>query len=111
VVAVGLVPDGGACEELVVFAERARGDTSPDLEERVRAKVISRTGLVPASVRLLTAGTLPRTSSGKLRRGETRRLHQLGALRKPAPAGIPRLTLAMLRSALGFARSRRHVGR
>ena len=111
VVAVGLVPDGGEGEELVVFAERARGDASPDLEERVRSRVISRTGLVPASVRLVPAGTLPRTSSGKLRRAETCRLHLLGALRPPARAGLPRLTLAMLRSALGFARSRRHVGR
>jgi acyl-CoA synthetase (AMP-forming)/AMP-acid ligase II len=110
VVAVGLVPDGGAGEELVVFAERARGDRSQDLEERVRSRVVSRTGLVPASVRVLPPGTLPRTSSGKLRRAETRRLHQLGALRGPARVGLPRLTLAMLRSALGFARSRRRVG-
>jgi acyl-CoA synthetase (AMP-forming)/AMP-acid ligase II len=111
VVAVGLVPDGGHAEELVVFAERARGDRSPDLEERVRSRVVARTGLVPAEVRVLAAGTLPRTSSGKLRRTETRRLHQLGALRRPAGAGLPRLTLAMLRSALGFARSRRRVRR
>jgi acyl-CoA synthetase (AMP-forming)/AMP-acid ligase II len=111
VVAVGFVPDGGQGEELFVFAERARGDRSPDLEERVKSRVVARTGLVPAAVRVLPAGTLPRTSSGKLRRAETRRLHQLGALRKPARVGIPRLTLAMLRSALGFARARRHVGR
>jgi acyl-CoA synthetase (AMP-forming)/AMP-acid ligase II len=111
VVAVGVVPEGGQGEELFVFAERARGDRSPDLEERVRSRVISRTGLMPAAVRVLPPGALPRTSSGKLRRAETRRLHQLGALRGPARAGVAGLTVAMLRSALGFARARRHVGR
>jgi acyl-CoA synthetase (AMP-forming)/AMP-acid ligase II len=111
VVAVGLAPDGGQGEELFVFAERARGDRSLDLEERVRSRVISRTGLVPAAVRVLPAGALPRTSSGKLRRAETRRLHQLGELRGPGRADLPRLTLAMLRSALGFARARQRAGR
>jgi hypothetical protein len=59
---------------------------------------------------VLEPGTLPRTSSGKLRRGETLRLHKAGELVPPAPVNALRLAGAVARSQLAFARLRRDGG-
>jgi acyl-CoA synthetase (AMP-forming)/AMP-acid ligase II len=69
--AVGVVREDGDGEELFVLVERSRrgkkaGDR--DLAEAVSKKVTERTGLVPGKVPVLEPGTLPRTSSGKIRR-------------------------------------------
>jgi len=66
-------------EELVLLVE---ADGSPDVE-RIRARVLEHTGVRPWGVQLLAPGTLPRTSSGKLRRGEALRQLQAGELRAP----------------------------
>jgi hypothetical protein len=55
---------------------------------------------------LLAPGTLPRTSSGKIRRGETLRLYRAGALAPPRRVSLPRLALEMWRSLRAFARAR-----
>ena len=51
--------------------------------EQIRARVTERTGIRPHEVHLLAPGTLPRTSSGKLRRGEALRQLQSGELKPP----------------------------
>ncbi len=74
VAAVSCVSDRG--EELWVLAERGFEDVSGDEEraiDEVRARVLARCGVDPA-VRLVGAGALPRTSSGKIRRQEAARL-------------------------------------
>ncbi|MGA8892103.1 MAG: AMP-binding protein, partial [Anaeromyxobacteraceae bacterium] len=79
-VALGFLPEGGDGEELLLLAERTR-DAGPDdelLERAIREAVLSRTGVRPHTVRLLAPGTLPRTSSGKMRRGEALRRFQAG---------------------------------
>ncbi|HTO97573.1 MAG TPA: fatty acyl-AMP ligase, partial [Myxococcales bacterium] len=81
--AVALPTEEG--EELVLLVE---ADGAADLEQ-IRARVTERTGIRPPAVRLLPPGTLPRTSSGKLRRGEALRQLQAGELRPP-----DRVTLA-----------------
>ena len=55
--------------------KRARGAGLPDgeLEQAIRRAVLDRTGVAPHTVALLPPGTLPRTSSGKLRRREALR--------------------------------------
>ncbi len=87
--AVGLVPEGGEGEELVVLVERTRrGRASEDAElaRAVSARISERTGLVAGRVLVLRSGTLPRTSSGKIRRSEARKQMLSGTLTPPKPA-------------------------
>jgi acyl-CoA synthetase (AMP-forming)/AMP-acid ligase II len=77
--AVGCVTESG--EELVLLVERTTVD--PSLGEKIRARLLERTGIRPDQVHLLAPGTLPRTSSGKLRRAEALRQHLQGSLRAP----------------------------
>jgi hypothetical protein len=60
---------------------------------------------------MLEPGTLPRTSSGKLRRGEARRLYLAGQLTPPRKTGPAQLSADLARSALAFARARLGRGR
>ena len=60
----------------------------------------------PHTVQLLAPGTLPRTSSGKLRRPEALRRWATGTLHPPARMTAMRLMGEILRSALALARAR-----
>jgi acyl-CoA synthetase (AMP-forming)/AMP-acid ligase II len=106
-VALGFVPPGGDGEELLLLVEITR-EAGTDLADRIRAAVAERTGVRPHTVQLLSAGTLPRTSSGKLRRSEALRRWATGTLQPPARVTAVRLVLEMLRSALALARARPH---
>ncbi len=109
-VAVGFVPEGEDGEQLLVLAERARGTGPPADDEgtveRIRRAVLSHTGIRPHTVRLLEPGTLPRTSSGKLRRNEALRRFLAGALDPPVRVGRLRVLIEVVRSALAFTRVR-----
>nr|WP_264062439.1 fatty acyl-AMP ligase [Mycobacterium montefiorense] len=68
-------PDGGSGEQLVVLAERAAGAGRTDLssiEDTVRAAISRNHQVRVADVRLVAAGTIPRTTSGKLARSACR---------------------------------------
>jgi acyl-CoA synthetase (AMP-forming)/AMP-acid ligase II len=69
------IPDGSAAEQLVVVAERAAGvgraDPGP-IEAAVRAAVSREHHLRVADLRLAAAGSIPRTTSGKLARSACR---------------------------------------
>ena len=110
-VALGFEPEpGDAAEALLVLAERARrepGARDGALEAAVRRAIVERTGIAPHTVRLLAPGTLPRTSSGKLRRAEALRRFQEGTLAPPARVTPLRMAVAAARSSLAFARARR----
>jgi acyl-CoA synthetase (AMP-forming)/AMP-acid ligase II len=105
-VAVGLDVDGD--ERLAILAERARAARDPDaaLEERVRRAVLERTAIAPDTVRILAPGTLPRTSSGKLRRQESLRRLLAGTLVPPRRASALKLAVAAARGELAYARAR-----
>ena len=81
-VAAFTVPrDGG--EQLVIIAERASGTARHDPQpaiESVGALVAERHGVAVADVRLLPAGGIPRTTSGKLARRACRAAYLDGAL-------------------------------
>jgi hypothetical protein len=62
--------------------------------------VTARTGLTPHTVQLLAPGSLPRTSSGKLRRQEALRRFQAGTLAPPRRIGAFGLALEVARSRL-----------
>jgi acyl-CoA synthetase (AMP-forming)/AMP-acid ligase II len=108
--AVGILSESADGEALLLLVERARTGACGDdeeLAERVRGHVNAVTGLRPDHVKILEPGTLPRTSSGKIRRSEARRRCLAGELHPPARIGAVRLAGAMMRSSLGFARARR----
>lgn len=99
-----------ASEELTVFVEHARDASRQDRERLPKAvaeEVLAGVGLAPDRVEILAPGTLPRTSSGKLRRGETVRRVRAGTLEPPTPVSPLRLGAAMVRSGLAFVRAGR----
>jgi acyl-CoA synthetase (AMP-forming)/AMP-acid ligase II len=107
VAALGLPGADGGEEVLVVLAERVR-DAPPSADgERasaIRRRVTGATGLVPGRVEILEPGTLPRTSSGKIRRAEARRRYRGGELEPPDRTGALSLALEMIRSRLALVR-------
>ena len=86
---------GGRGEELVLLVERARGALGGDgaVAAAVRQALTERTGVTPHAVVVLAPGSLPRTSSGKMRRAEALRRWLAGTLLPPRPV-----------TALGMAR-------
>ncbi|MBS2031784.1 MAG: fatty acyl-AMP ligase [Deltaproteobacteria bacterium] len=108
VVAFGFVPEGADSEALALLVEREReGETSKSLVEQIRGRVAERTSVRPHVVELLEPGTLPRTSSGKLRRAEAARLWQAGELRPPSAVNALTVAAAVVRSEVAFLRSKR----
>ncbi len=99
-VAVGVPGEEG--EELALLVEHA----APLEVEAVRARVVERTGIRPHAVHLFAPGTLPRTSSGKLRRGEALRQLLSGELRPPRPVTLLGLAREAARSMAALARLR-----
>lgn len=89
-------------EELALLVET----DGPADAEAIRARVAERTGVRAHEVRLLAPGTLPRTSSGKLRRAEALRQLQAGELRPPAPVTLLHLARETARSLLARRRAR-----
>ncbi len=98
VVAVSHLDSTG--EKVVMFVE-AREQTQ-GLAEECRSRVNAQTGVKPDVVLVLEPGTLPRTSSGKLRRRASLEAHLAGELEAPARVGPLLIAREMARSALAF---------
>jgi acyl-CoA synthetase (AMP-forming)/AMP-acid ligase II len=101
VAAASWLPEDAPGEELAVFVEASREASPAELEalpEACHEAVLGATGLAADRVVVLAPGSLPRTSSGKLRRAETLRLYLAGELE---PAGAPALPLAEALAAHG----------
>jgi fatty-acyl-CoA synthase len=108
-VAASWLPEDAPGESLALFVEFSREATASEREalpETCREAVLGAISLSPDHVIVLAPGTLPRTSSGKLRRGETLRLYLAGELIPPAPVTPLRLAGAMARSSQAYARMR-----
>ena len=109
VVAASWLPEDAPGEVLALFVEVSRQATSEEREalpQACREAVLATVGLAVDRVVALEPGTIPRTSSGKLRRGETLRLYLAGELAPPAPVTVLRLAGAVARSSLAYARLR-----
>src|SRR5258708_6821072 len=91
VVALGFTPEGADVEELLILAERGPRGASVNLEERIRKAVLDGTGVRAHTVKILDPGTLPRTSSGKMRRREALRRFLSDELSAPQPVNVLRL--------------------
>ena len=108
-VALGFVPPGEESESLLLLAE-CTAEPSAALLDAVVGAVLERTGIKPHTVELLAPGTLPRTSSGKLRRGESLRRFLAGELSPPKPVTTVRVAAEMAKSALAYAKARLSEG-
>ncbi|HKR23229.1 MAG TPA: condensation domain-containing protein, partial [Pyrinomonadaceae bacterium] len=84
-----LKPNGGAAfsveiegeERLVVVHESERGAESAEIIEAVRTAIVEEFDIQPAAIVLIRSGTLPKTSSGKVRRAACREAFLSGSLR------------------------------
>jgi acyl-CoA synthetase (AMP-forming)/AMP-acid ligase II len=107
-VALGFEPAGADGEALLILAEYASdavpGRDDDTIEASITKAVLKGAGIAPHSVRLLAPGSLPRTSSGKMRRREALRRFLAGQLTPPARTGPDRLAVAVAHSSLSFAR-------
>lgn len=110
VVAVAHGEEESDREMLYLFVEAAKEATVDEVEampERCRERVLAATGLEADRVIVVGAGTLPRTSSGKLRRSETLRQYLDGNLHPPKSIGPISLAGEMLKSAVAYRRADR----
>lgn len=104
--AVARISDEG--ENVLLFVEaRTRLE---GLEADCREAVLAACGVAVSEVIVVQPGTLPRTSSGKIRRGETLRLWERGELDAPGGVNVVTIGGAMVRSAVGYMRSRMRAG-
>lgn len=112
--AVSVRREGEASEEVLILAElsaQASEEDAAALAASAVSAVLAATGLCPAAVVVLAPGTLPRTSSGKLRRQEALRLHLAGELHPPRKVTTSLLAGAVARSALAYLNLRLRPGR
>jgi len=111
-VAFGVTDPAAGTESLVLLAE-VLPRTAQELEalaEELRMAVAEQIGLAPSAVCLLKPGSLPRTSSGKLMRRDSRHRYLSGALNASAslrPMFPRRLIHAAIAAFLRFMARRR----
>ena len=103
-VAVGYIPVDAEDEALAMLVETTL-DAPPSLASDVAARVLQRTGIAVDHVELLAPGTLPRTSSGKLRRLEARAQWLAGTLSPPQKVSVLQLLVAAAKGRISHARA------
>jgi fatty-acyl-CoA synthase len=109
-VAVTWLPEDADGEVLLLLVEKRRGGERPDDAELVaacRRAVLAATGLEIDVVEPLEPGTLPRTSSGKLRRAASLELYLAGELVPPAKMTRWRIAGAAVKGSVELARFNR----
>jgi fatty-acyl-CoA synthase len=102
--AVGFVPADRHEEALAMLVETT-SDAPSTLTQDVASRVQERTGILPAHVELLAPGTLPKTTSGKLRRREARIQWLTGMLSPPKKVTAMKLALQAASGELSHARA------
>jgi fatty-acyl-CoA synthase len=101
VVAFGAPGPDGAEAQVVVVAEARQPDDSGEIARAVRGHVHDALGVVVDEVVVVPPGTLPKTSSGKLRRVETKARWAAGTL-VPEKASRLRMLGLAVNSQLSF---------
>jgi fatty-acyl-CoA synthase len=88
-------------ESLVALCEVTKefeNTNSEEIERKIRDCILKNAGLNVDSIKLLSPGTLPRTSSGKISRSLSKKLFQEQALIKPKQATLTIVIKEMLSS-------------
>jgi acyl-CoA synthetase (AMP-forming)/AMP-acid ligase II len=83
---VSYMPEGEPAERVALFVERQsrrNGANAGDIATRSAKRVLALTGIALDTIEVLKPGTLPRTSSGKIRRAETLRRFLAGEVVAP----------------------------
>jgi len=98
----------GLGEQLIVLAEKdvRRPRPEKELAGAIRERVIEGIALIPYQVQILEPGTLPRTSSGKMRRSEALHMYLSGELVPPEKMGALKLLSKVGKSQLAWGRFR-----
>ncbi len=110
-VAFGSPAEDGS-ERLVVVAEtREPADKHAELDAAARVRVHEVVGLHPGDVRILATGAIPKTTSGKLKRAETRSLYEQGKLGDIEEAGKLQLVKHLAQSQFSFLKATFRRGR
>ena len=110
VAAVSHRPESSEAEAVWLFVERSSSgsrQTPEAIEESCRQEVLKTSGIAVDRVVVLEPGTLPRTSSGKIRRAETLRRFLADELTPAGPVSALVLTRSWWRSSRAFQRWRR----
>ncbi len=105
VVAFGVADERRGTERLIIVAE-VRPEhlgARAQLAARISQRVAEALGLPPDHVELLPPQTIPKTSSGKLRRNETKRLYQQGKLAAARPPVWRQVARLAVSGAVGSA--------
>lgn len=108
VVAFGLKDETSGTEKLVVVAETRERDAArrATIAAKVTEQVSQGLGLPPDRVELIPPGSIPKTSSGKLRREETKQLYLAGTLAAGrAPAWVQLVRLGTRSGVHNFSRA------
>ncbi|MCI0446301.1 fatty acyl-AMP ligase [bacterium] len=92
-------------ESLVVIAETRNEQRSAELGKEIRNHLAKTIGISPDHVMVVPPATLPKTSSGKLKRSETKLLYEKGELGKKTSTFTN--ATEVIKSKLGFLR--RHI--
>ena len=102
IVAFGLRDQVSGTEKLIVAAEVRERDTARKtaIAAGVTQQIMRGLGIPPDRVELLAPGSIPKTSSGKLRREETRRLYLEGSLSATRPAAWLQIARLSIRGGL-----------
>ncbi|HXY26610.1 MAG TPA: AMP-binding protein [Candidatus Acidoferrum sp.] len=89
IVAFGLTDEASGTEKLVVVAETRERDSErrAAISVKITDLVTQGLGMPPDRVELIPLGNIPKTSSGKLRREETKQMYLAGTLSSPRPPG------------------------
>ena len=100
VVAFGAPDERNGTERLVVAAELRDAASAKRIENEISSAVTDAMGMPPDVIALLPPQSIPKTSSGKLRRSETRRLFLDGKLGKKQQAAWVQISKLAARGAL-----------
>jgi fatty-acyl-CoA synthase len=99
VVAFGAPDERTGTERLIVAAEIRDAHNARRIEAEISRAVDEAMGMPPDVVALLRPQSIPKTSSGKLRRGDTRRLYLEGKLGKKQQSASTQIAKLALRGA------------
>ncbi len=111
VVAFGAPDEKSGTERFVIAAETRNAADRERLTAEITRQVTEALGIPPDRVELLPPHSIPKTSSGKLRRSETRRLYLAGELGRQRPVWMQIARLALHSAPLRVAHALRDAVR
>lgn len=98
--------EGLGREAVVIVAETKETGGFDEIAARVKKAVYGSTGLMVDEVSVVPAGTIPKTSSGKVQRRKARELHEEGTLEKRENDSKARVAAHVVESQLAHLRLR-----